>query len=312
MPDSRHGATASNEIRAARAYLLTVAEPPSPALWAFVETHGPVAAAHGIRGGTVPDRVVAEIRSRPSRSHLTHDPTGSSGTRLVVPEDSEWPHQQLSALATKATADGAPTRPPLALWVKGEANLSAPLSSAITITGCRASTAYGDHIAADWSYALAGANVATVSGCAYGVDASVHRGSLAGDGPTIAVLPNGLDAGYPAGHDALLDRIAQNGLVITEYPPDTAPSQRRFAARRRLLAALGQATVIVEANVRGEVMRTGHAAAALDRPVMAVPGPITSAASAGCHALLQQGRATVATSASDVLDVLRAIDTSRH
>jgi len=144
--------------------------------------------------------------------------------------------------------------------------------------------------------------VTVVSGAAYGVDGAAHRGALAAGGPTIAVLGCGINVPYPAGHGGLLDRIAEVGLVISEYPPGTPPARHRFLVRNRLIAALATGTVVVEAGRRSGSRNTAATAAALGRLVMAVPGPISSAMSVGCHELLRTGDACLVGSVDDVIE----------
>jgi DNA processing protein len=143
-----------------------------------------------------------------------------------------------------------------------------------------------------------------VSGAAYGIDGAAHRGALKAGGATVAVLGCGIDIPYPAGHSSLLDGIAANGLVVSEYPPTTHPARHRFLVRNRLIAALSTATVVVEAGVRSGARNTATTAAALGKTVLAVPGPITSAMSVGCHDLLRTGAASIAGSVAEVLEAV--------
>jgi DNA processing protein len=151
-------------------------------------------------------------------------------------------------------------------------------------------------------YGLARNGMTVVSGAAYGIDGAAHRGALGAEGPTIAVLACGIDQSYPAGHSQLLNQIAEGGLVITEYPPGTPPARHRFLVRNRLIAALGAGTVVVEAAQRSGARNTASSAAALGRVLMAVPGPVTSVASVGCHELLRDGSATVVCSVAEVVE----------
>jgi len=147
-----------------------------------------------------------------------------------------------------------------------------------------------------------------VSGGAYGIDAAAHRAALAADGPTIAVMACGVDRPYPAGNGALLNRIADSGLLISEWPPGAAPHQHRFLVRNRLIAALTRGTVVVEAAARSGAMATAHRARRLGKQVMAVPGPVTSAMSVGCHELEllreTESEAVLVASAAHVLDAV--------
>jgi DNA processing protein len=145
--------------------------------------------------------------------------------------------------------------------------------------------------------------VVVVSGGAYGIDGAAHRAALAAEGFTVAVLAGGVDILYPAGHSALLHRVSASGLLVSEYPPGVRPARHRFLTRNRLVAALSGATVVVEAGIRSGAASTAAWARALGRVVCAVPGPVTSTASTGCHALLQAG-AELVTRAEDVREII--------
>jgi DNA processing protein len=153
---------------------------------------------------------------------------------------------------------------------------------------------------------LAEHDVAVVSGGAYGIDGAAHRAALAVEGVTVAVLAGGLDIPYPAGHSGLLHRIGSNGLLVTEYPPGVRPARHRFLTRNRLVAAFAGAAVVVEAGLRSGAANTAAWARALGRIVGAVPGPVTSSASTGCHALLRAG-AEVITRAEDIVEMVGSI-----
>jgi DNA processing protein len=142
-----------------------------------------------------------------------------------------------------------------------------------------------------------------VSGGAYGIDGAAHRAALAADGFTVAVLAGGIDVSYPSGHAALFHRIGEQGLIVTEYPPGLRPQRHRFLTRNRLVAALSGATVVVEAGARSGAANTAAWARALGRGLCAVPGPITSSASVGCHMLMRDG-AIVVTRADEVLELV--------
>jgi DNA processing protein len=174
------------------------------------------------------------------------------------------------------------------------------------VVGTRASTAYGEQVTGDLAAGLAEHDVAVVSGGAYGIDGAAHRAALSGDGITAAVLAGGLDIPYPSGHSALLHRIAQHGLLFTEYPPGVRPARHRFLTRNRMVAAVAGAVVVVEAGLRSGAANTAAWARALGRVVAAVPGPVTSSASAGCHALLRNG-AELVTRAGDVVELVGRI-----
>ncbi|MFE3173081.1 DNA-processing protein DprA [Amycolatopsis sp. NPDC059235] len=215
-----------------------------------------------------------------------------SGTaRLVTPEDDDWPIVRLTGLA------GAP----LALWVRGNGSLADLTRSAVTITGTRASTPYGHTVSADLGNELARAGATVISGGGFGIDEAAHRGALAADGTTIVVLATGVDQNYPLSHARLYQAvIEEGGLLVSEYPIGTRPARVRFHASCRLLAALSQATVIVEAGQRSGVLAVARAAGELGRIVYGVPGPIHSAASAGVNELLRTQAAEIATSAEHI------------
>lgn len=217
---------------------------------------------------------------------------GHVSARLVIPGDAEWP---------TALDDLAEHAPP-ALWVRGDTALLIA-GPRVAIVGARAATGYGEHVASEIAGDLALSGATIVSGGAYGIDGVAHRAALAVEGSTVAILAGGVDRAYPAGHQGLLTRIAERGAVVSEVPCGAAPTKWRFLARNRLIAALGQATVVVEAGWRSGSLNTAGHAAALGRPLGAVPGPVTSAASAGCHRLLREYDARCVTSAEEVREL---------
>jgi DNA processing protein len=170
--------------------------------------------------------------------------------------------------------------------------------------GARAATAYGTRIGLQLAAALAERGVTVVSGGAFGIDASAHRGALAADGLTVAVLAGGLSYGYPRSHAALFSAIAAQGILVSECPPDDPPTRPGFLIRNRIIAALGRGTVVVEAALRSGALNTARHARELCRPVMAMPGPVTSEQSAGCHELIREYGAMCVTDARDVLEHL--------
>ncbi|MBB3661394.1 DNA processing protein [Prauserella sediminis] len=297
---------AADAVHRARAYLLGAAEPPAPALAAFVAGHGPMEAAERVRRGDVPERVAQETEARRDTDRSERDlaRAAEAGYRLLTPEDDEWPAWPLLSLevATGRGADGV--APPLGLWVRGTARLDESVDGAVAVVGARAATEYGEYTAAELAHGLVAEGVAVFSGAAYGIDGAAHRGALAAGGPTVAVLGCGLDAGYPAGHVGLLNRIADRGAVISEYPPGAPPARHRFLVRNRLLAALTAGTVVVEAGRRSGARNTSSTAGVLGKVVMAVPGPVGSATSVGCHELIREAYATLVGSVSDVLSTV--------
>lgn len=170
--------------------------------------------------------------------------------------------------------------------------------------GARAATPYGVQVAGEIAGDLAVGGATIVSGAAIGIDAAAHRACLAVDGVTIAVLAGGVDKAYPSGHAGLLTDVSRRGVVVSEVPCGTAPTKWRFLQRNRLIAALSDATVVVEAGWRSGSLNTAGHAAALGRALGAVPGPVTSAASAGCHRILREYDGRCITSAEDVREML--------
>jgi DNA processing protein len=297
----------ADELRQARAYLLRVAEPPAPAVVAFVAEHGPVAAAARVRRGECPGEVLKATEARRGYDLVSQDFARAAevGARLVVPEDDEWPDWPLLALDLAAQRGVAEAVPPLALWVAGDVALGTAADRAVAIVGARAATEYGEHHAAEFAYGLAGRNVPVFSGAAYGIDGAAHRGALAAEGVTVAVLGCAVDAGYPAGHVGLLNRIVRSGgAVISEYPPGATPARHRFLVRNRLIAALTEGTLVVEAGRRSGARNTASTAGALGKVVMALPGPVSSGMSIGCHELIRDAKAMLVTTVDEVLETV--------
>ncbi len=194
--------------------------------------------------------------------------------------------------------------PPSVLWLRGDAGPSVLLEQAVAVVGARACSSYGRAVARMLGRELAAAGVVVVSGLARGVDSEAHRGALDTAGRTIAVLGCGVDRDYPAAHGELASRITETGgLVVSEYEPGVDPAPWRFPARNRIIAGLCRAIVVVEARERSGALITADFALEDGREVMAVPGEITSALSAGTNALLRLG-ATPVTCTGDVLESL--------
>jgi DNA processing protein len=198
----------------------------------------------------------------------------------------------------------AEDHPPLVLWAIGPESVAEVAQRAAAIVGTRACTTYGEHMTSDLVAGLVERDVAVVSGGAFGIDGAAHRTALACDGVTLAVLAGGIDVPYPSAHSALLHRVASNGLLISEYPPGVRPARYRFLTRNRLVAALSGATVVVEAGLRSGAANTAAWARSLGRGVCAVPGPVTSAASAGCHELLRREDTVLVTRAQEIVEVM--------
>ena len=216
------------------------------------------------------------------------------GAFLITPEQELWP-DGLNDLGMHA---------PLVMWGRGKRSTLGKFENSLAIVGARASTGYGEHVTMETVSAIAETGVAIVSGAAYGIDGMAHRSALAVGGTTMAFLAGGVDRFYPSGHDALLGRIIETGLVLAEAPCGYAPTKWRFLLRNRLIAASAQATVVMEAGWRSGSLNTANHAATLGRPLGVVPGPVTSASSAGCHRLLREYDAVCVTTASEMMELL--------
>ena len=293
------------DVRLAWAYLSRVAEPPCKALAALVGRVGPVEAEQLVRRGAVSADLarLTAARRESDRAADDLDRVARLGGRLVTPEDTEWPVIAFAAFGGVDLRRHSGGVAPLALWVIGETTLAEMSQRAAAVVGTRAATSYGEHVAADLAAGLCERDVAVISGGAYGIDGAAHRAALAVEGSTVAVLAAGADVWYPSGHSALLHRIRTAGLVVSEYPPGVRPARHRFLVRNRLVAALSGATVVVEAGLRSGAANTAAWARALGRVVCAVPGPVTSSASAGCHALISSGAALV-TRADEIVEIV--------
>jgi len=215
-------------------------------------------------------------------------------TTLLTPSDEAWP-QRLEDLGPHA---------PLALWVRGRTDALRETARSFALVGARAATGYGEMVATEAGSGLVDRGFAVVSGAAYGIDGMAHRAALASQGTTIAFLAGGVDRPYPSGHSALIERIMETGAIASEVPCGGAPSKWRFLQRNRLIAAVSDATVVLEAGWRSGSLNTAAHAAALGRPLGAVPGPITSAASAGCHRLIREYDAVCVTTVDEMAELV--------
>jgi DNA processing protein len=294
--------------RRTRAALSFLAEPGEPALGALLKSCRPGEILDAVLSGKEPGmalpaagrgvpglvRAFGRWRARAGRI----PPPGRleawerRGMRLVCPGDPEWP-TQLDVLGDAR---------PLLLWLQGSADLRFACLRSVSVVGARAATGYGEHVAIEMAAALAERGWAVISGGAYGIDSCAHRGALGAEGVTVAVLASGIGYGYPKGHHELFAAVAGQGVVVSEWPPDRAPTRPGFLVRNRVIAALSCGTVVVEAALRSGALSTARHARDLCRPLMAVPGPVTSDLSAGCHEIIREWGAVCVTGARDVIE----------
>ncbi|MGY4924443.1 DNA-processing protein DprA [Streptomyces sp. 900105755] len=283
-----------------RVFLARVAEPGDETAGRWVRERGVHEVAARLRAGGQPlpgagAKRWAGLLARAAQADPRADLAAAreAGARFVCPGDTEWPTQ----------LDDLGDARPLGLWVRGLPSLRMWALRAVAVVGARACTEYGAHMAAVLAAGLAERGWVVVSGGAYGVDGAAHRGALGAGGATVAVLACGVDRPYPRGHTELINRIAEQGLVVGELPPGEHPTPSRFVLRNRVIAALTRGTVVVEAAHRSGSLVTARAAQRLGRFTMGVPGPATSGLSAGVHELLR-GEAVLVTDAAEVVELV--------
>lgn len=215
-----------------------------------------------------------------------------AGGLFLSPENESWPRALNDLVA-----------PPIGLIT------TAPIrqSSSVAIVGTRNPTSYGARVASEFAAGFVDREWSVISGGAYGIDTSAHQGALAAEGFTIAVLASGISVNYPAGNERLFAQIRESGALISEVMPDVKARPERFLTRNRIIAALSQGTLVVEAAFRSGSLRTAREAASLYRTVMAIPGPITSPTSDGCHRLIQERCAEIVTSPADAIELMNPL-----
>lgn len=290
---------AADPTRLARIALTWLAEPGTRAVYQMVRRYGPVETLDRLLAGQTPDqRLLTAVRARltagdPREVAATAmERAVRLGARVVTPEDDEWPIrvgdlERLPPASAERRVDRE-NAPPLCLWVRGGPSLASALDRSVAVVGSRAATPYGTHVATELGHGLATQGWTIVSGGAFGIDAAAHRGALHADGLTVAVLACGIDRPYPVGNTALFDRIAETGLLVSEWLPGAEPLRPRFLIRNRVIAAATLGTVLVEAAARSGATQTLRRALALGRRAMVVPGPVTSAMSVGAHEVLRE------------------------
>jgi DNA protecting protein DprA len=313
--------SADEQRRLARVALTWVAEPGTRAVHRLVAALGPVAALDLLLDGGGGDAqlsaaVAARCAAGDARAVAAEalERTERLGARVVTPDDEEWPTRvrDLSGLRLPDASRRVDreTAPPLCFFVRGGWPLGEALERSVAVVGARAATGYGQHVATELGYGLADRGWTVVSGGAFGIDAAAHRGALNAGGPTVAVLACGLDRPYPMGNTALFDRIADTGLLVSEWLPGAEPLRPRFLIRNRVIAAGTLGTVVVEASACSGATQTARRAIFTGRAAMVVPGPVTSAMSVGAHELLREyPKARLVTGSAHVLEEVGRIGT---
>ena len=279
----------------ARACLFSIVEGGHTFWCAEISTHGALAVYNKLlNGGYDPikyEKLITNLRQTNGDKILTE--IEKHYARLITPDDEDWP-DQLNDLAA----------PPIGLILKG--NINALHQPSLAIVGTRNPTSYGARIAGEFAAGFADREWAIVSGGAYGIDSYAHKGALIAEGVTVAVVASGIDINYPAGNTRLFAEICESGAMVTEFMPGHRALPNRFLTRNRLIAALSKATLVVEAAFRSGSLRTARDAAEIFRPVMAIPGPINSPTSEGCHRLIGERAAEIVTSVADAVEFVGA------
>ena len=290
--------------RLARVVLSRIGEPGDPRLTDLVHELGAERVLGSLRQQADEGELGADLAARidgvdPAREL---ERASAMGLRFVIPGDSEWPApvDELAHAPHLHERGGVP----VGLWCRGPLPLDQAAQEAVAVVGSRSATTYGGEVASQLAAVLAQASWTVVSGAAFGIDQSAHRGALGAGGPTVAVLACGADRAYPSAHRGLIDYVAEVGLVVSEAAPGCAPTRIRFLARNRLIAGLARGVVVVEAAVRSGALNTASWSAGLGRTVMGVPGPVTSAPSVGVHQLIRARDALLVTSGEEVLEAV--------
>ncbi len=285
-----------NEARA-RLILFSIIQPADP-FWSYeINQRGGLSVYHRIISGNyyLKQQDILKLQQQIMQRQVKdlELEISKAGGVFITPEDNDWP----ISLADLAT-------PPIGLVIAGDRSVLLKLDKSISIVGSRQPTNYGLQL----SYSLASqaslAQLVVVSGGAYGIDTASHQGALSVGGLSIAVLAGGINRLYPLENQKLFKDITKSGLLISEVMPNTESKPYRFLIRNRLIAALSRSTVVVEAKFISGSIRTARDAAEIFRPVFAIPGPVTSPLSEGCHRLIAERVADIATSLDEILEVI--------
>ena len=279
----------------ARAILFSCIEPGHFFWSAEIAAHGPLKVLESILSASYPAEktkaIVTSIRVADVGQILYE--IEKAGAQFLTPEHEHWPIgvNQL-------------VNPPIGLVVKGDSTCL--ITDSLAIVGSRKPTNYGANVASEFARGFSDLGWTIISGGAYGIDSYAHRATLQANGITIAVLATGIEVAYPKSNQKLFNEMSAHGALISELMPYESAMPSRFLVRNRLIASIAKATLVVEAAYKSGSLRTAHDAAELLRPVMAIPGPINSAMSQGCHRLISERAAELITSVADAVEFIGA------
>ena len=279
----------------ARAILFSCIEPGDFFWSAEISAHGPLKVLESILSASYPAEktkaIIASIRLADVGQILYE--IEKAGAKFLTPEHEHWP-EGVNQLVN----------PPIGLVVKGDSTCL--ITDSLAIVGSRKPTNYGANVASEFARGFSDLGWTIISGGAYGIDSYAHRATLQANGRTIAVLATGIEVAYPKSNQKLFNEMSAHGALISELMPYVSAMPSRFLVRNRLIASIAKATLVVEAAYKSGSLRTAHDAAELLRPVMAIPGPINSAMSQGCHRLISERAAELITSVADAVEFIGA------
>jgi DNA processing protein len=279
----------------ARAILFSCIEPGHFFWSAEISVHGPLKVLESILSASYPAEktraIITSIRVADVGQILYE--IEKAGAKFLTPEHEHWP-EGVNQLVN----------PPIGLVVKGDSTCL--ITHALAIVGSRKPTNYGANVASEFARGFSDLGWTIISGGAYGIDSYAHRATLQANGRTIAVLATGIEVAYPKSNQKLFNEMSAHGALISELMPYESAMPSRFLVRNRLIASIAKATLVVEAAYKSGSLRTAHDAAELLRPVMAIPGPINSAMSQGCHRLISERAAELITSVADAVEFIGA------
>lgn len=297
----------------AAAYLSFLFEPGNQLLLAMIQEIGLVESAERIYKRSVPGKynkllVLSADNFDNDQWSLIVEQFKNLGGGLITLESASWPAWQLNCLTNNFIDTNYPQFTPFLLWYKGDIELITKLQYSVSIVGTRSATKYGQQVVEDCCELISQENMLTISGGAKGIDSLVHKSSLLYGGKTISILANGLLDPYPRTNHVLFQTlIKENNLLLSEYFPNTPVSKHRFLVRNRLVAALGDSILIVEAGQRSGTANTAAWANRLGKLVLAIPGPIYAKESIGCNNLIAKDRAYLVANPIDIVRYVKYI-----